>query len=337
MTTGPGEAIRQRAEAMVREHGSADCRGHFVPEEPFCSVAPTGHQLCPSCQALADEIAALLRESAVLPPREPQDTYNWGEPMPQYAVLGNGVEAWVELEQEERRGIERRCIDKSGMSISWRTLRLVMHVLRAVKLRHFREESATPRLASPGAEALRALVAKWRETGKTQRAEWLLCADDLDAALGQAEARAPQEECTCGDGSDEVCWRGHVIAGDCFGMTPDPWVCHEFSEGERCSSKGHVCEQHTERVADTIERAWLAECDRRSRAVEAPRHSGLDHVVDLPDKHPLRIRAEKAERERDAMRVALQLIDRGDVDETRWDLIKSALASPAPAAEDGKT
>jgi hypothetical protein len=115
------------------------------------------------------------------------------------------------------------------------------------------------------------------------------------------------------------------------------WVCHEFSEGERCSSKGHVCEQHTERVADTIERAWLAECDRRSRAVEAPRHSGLDHVVDLPDKHPLRIRAEKAERERDAMRVALQLIDRGDVDETRWDLIKSALASPAPAAEDGKT
>jgi hypothetical protein len=77
----------------------------------------------------------------------------------------------------------------------------------------------------------------------------------------------------------------------------------------------------------------LTECDRRSRAVEALRRSGLDHVVDLPDKHPLRIRAEKAERERDAMRVALQLIDRDDVDETRWDLIQSALASPTPAAE----
>jgi hypothetical protein len=89
------------------------------------------------------------------------------------------------------------------------------------------KESATPRLASPGVEALRALLEevvlvinydppacqtpKGASCDHCERAHE--CRDAVQAylaALGQADARAPQEECTCGDGSDEVCWRGHA-------------------------------------------------------------------------------------------------------------------------------
>jgi hypothetical protein len=82
-------------------------------------------------------------------PAEPQDTYPWGETMPQYAALGIGAEAWVELEDIERRGIQQRNNDRSGMSINWRTFVLVMKVLRAIRLRHFSEarEAVAPRPA----------------------------------------------------------------------------------------------------------------------------------------------------------------------------------------------
>jgi hypothetical protein len=143
------------------------------------------------------------------------------------------------------------------------------------------KESATPRLASPGVEALRALL------------EEVVLVINYDPPACQTPKGA--------------------------------WVCHEFSEGERCSSKGHVCEQHTERVADTIERAWLAECDRLSRAVEAQRSKLLAVAGLVNGWHN-----GDDKRERVAYKTLRQIADAlGTPDE--------ALASPAPAAEDGRT
>src|SRR6185503_20558494 len=91
-----------------------------------------------------EAIAARMEaKSAPALPRE-QDTYHWGETMKQYAVLGIGAEAWVELEEIERRGIKHRNNDQSGMSISWRTFRLVMTVLRAIRLQDFRDAQPPP-------------------------------------------------------------------------------------------------------------------------------------------------------------------------------------------------
>ena len=41
-----------------------------------------------------------------------------------------------------------------------------------------------------------------------------------------------------------------TISGDCFGMTPDPWVC---DERQTCN---HRCRDHTRTVADAIEAAF---------------------------------------------------------------------------------
>lgn len=56
------EALKQ-AEALVRGHETF-CVGHVKVEEPWCSCAPFGSPLCPSCQSLADKIAALLADQA---------------------------------------------------------------------------------------------------------------------------------------------------------------------------------------------------------------------------------------------------------------------------------
>ena len=74
----------------------------------------------------------------------PQDTYPWGETMPQYAVLGIGAEAWVELEQIERDGLRNRNNKRSGIPMSWGTFTLLMHVLRAVRLSVFKEPASQP-------------------------------------------------------------------------------------------------------------------------------------------------------------------------------------------------
>ena len=78
-----------------------------------------------------------------MPREEPPDTYHWGERMPQYAVLGIGVEAWVDLTDAERGAINRQTTDRGHVSIRWSTLRVVLAVLRKVRLRDFREATPT--------------------------------------------------------------------------------------------------------------------------------------------------------------------------------------------------
>lgn len=101
---------------------------------------------------LLEQIGFLRRDlrdllAAPAAPPEPQDTYRWGEPMKPYAVLGIGVEAWVDLEAAEREAASRGT--RSSVSLKADTLSLVMRVLRAIRLRHFRDESvAVP--AAPG-------------------------------------------------------------------------------------------------------------------------------------------------------------------------------------------
>ncbi len=91
----------------------------------------------------------------------PVDTYIGGTPMPQYAVLGIGAEAWVELQQVEASGKARRDGPRSSEIVSWRTFQSVMNVLRAVRLSDFQSSSfASPRPGAPGevvAEAERLL------------------------------------------------------------------------------------------------------------------------------------------------------------------------------------
>lgn len=76
---------------------------------------------------------------AAVPAQPAQDTYSWGEPMPQYAVLGCGAEAWVELQEAERRLARERGV----VTLRERTFRTVMNVLRAVRLKDF-ERAAVP-------------------------------------------------------------------------------------------------------------------------------------------------------------------------------------------------
>lgn len=59
-TQAEDQRAQIRAEKIVREHGSTDCHGHFVPDLPFCSCAPDGQPLCDSCGKLRDAIAAEL-------------------------------------------------------------------------------------------------------------------------------------------------------------------------------------------------------------------------------------------------------------------------------------
>lgn len=78
------------------------------------------------------------------PHKETPDTYAWGEQMPQYAVLGIGVEAWVDLTEAERDAVNRKKRDREHVLVRWETLRVVLACLRAVKLKDFRREAASP-------------------------------------------------------------------------------------------------------------------------------------------------------------------------------------------------
>lgn len=84
--------------------------------------------------ALADQDTALHAAQEEVAKLK-KDTFPWGEEMRQYAALGIGVEAWVDLEQAERYGHEHRYNDRSGVSVKWSTFRLVMTVLRMFRLR----------------------------------------------------------------------------------------------------------------------------------------------------------------------------------------------------------
>ena len=77
------------------------------------------------------QVIALLREAAAaLPTGSPQAP----KPMPQYAVLGIGAEAWAELLQIEATGIRRCYAPTSGAVIEWHTFQAVMSALRSVKV-----------------------------------------------------------------------------------------------------------------------------------------------------------------------------------------------------------
>lgn len=55
-----------------------------------------------------------------------------------------------------------------------------------------------------------------------------------------------------------------TISGDCFGMTPDPWVC---DERQTCT---HRCREYTGIVADAIEAALRAvQATERARLLVA--------------------------------------------------------------------
>mgnify|MGYP001611760712 CR=1 FL=1 len=60
-------------------------------------------------------------------------------------------------------------------------------------------------------------------------------------------------------------------------------------------------------------------------------------VIDLPDKHPLRIRAEKAEAERDQLRAALVKLVGVDTREELEQLESVMRLMPAPAADKAAT
>ena len=59
--------------------------------------------------------------------------------MAQYAVLGIGAEAWVELEQVEADAQKYGTTDSTHVSLRWATLRVVMRVLRVIRLEDFRD------------------------------------------------------------------------------------------------------------------------------------------------------------------------------------------------------
>lgn len=124
----------------------------------------------------------------------PQDTYHWGETMAQYAALGIGVEAWVELTQAEDRANKRSFHDLSGVTVNWRTFKLVMKVLRAIRIEDFKElETLRTQLVQSESrltsltQAQHRLIEEWRAKYKANGPfAFSLCADDL-ARLGDAE------------------------------------------------------------------------------------------------------------------------------------------------------
>lgn len=83
----------------------------------------------------------------VSPANRPQDTYHWGETMKQYAALGIGTEAWVELEQAEERAKRASFAPTSGVVLNWRTFKLVMTVLRGIRIEDF--QRANPVVSAP--------------------------------------------------------------------------------------------------------------------------------------------------------------------------------------------
>lgn len=103
-----------------------------------------GHDFIDDLEKEITTLRSLLQTTEAarpLPDRSsrPQDTYHWGETMAQYAALGIGVEAWVELTQAEDRANKRSFHDLSGVTVNWRTFKLVMKVLRAIRIEDFKE------------------------------------------------------------------------------------------------------------------------------------------------------------------------------------------------------
>jgi hypothetical protein len=118
----------------------------------------------------------------------PQDTWRGGAPMAQYAVLGIGPEAWVDLEEAERYAVRYKHSERSPVSIRYSTLKLVMTVLRAIRLQDFRAAQDAPQGWQPIATApkdgsyLLALLDGWPHpvtvTWQTAELCWIECGRD---------------------------------------------------------------------------------------------------------------------------------------------------------------
>jgi hypothetical protein len=124
-----------------------------IDSECDCGAVANGS---PAYRAREEALRPVAEPPAGETPR-PQDTYRWGEVMPQFAVLGIGPEAWADLMQAERHAHEHRTTDRSPVSVKWGTFRLVMTVLRAIRLADFERAalssapaSETPRLSGDG-------------------------------------------------------------------------------------------------------------------------------------------------------------------------------------------
>jgi len=65
-----------------------------------------------------------------------------------------------------------------------------------------------------------------------------------------------------------------VISGDCFGMRPDPWVCHDESHGDGCTTESHQCRRDTEIIAKFLESTVLAERAARLEGSFYDEHGG---------------------------------------------------------------
>lgn len=110
-----------------------------VTFDPKAAASPD--DVCDRCWGSGDADRPWPSRRAAPPDRQerPRDRWNGVDAeMPQYAVLGIGPEAWVDLESAERYAVEHKHTDRSHVSIRVGTLRLVMKVLRAIRLDDFR-------------------------------------------------------------------------------------------------------------------------------------------------------------------------------------------------------
>ena len=216
MTTGPEEAIQQRAEALARKLkvGRTVKAPAAAKDAGLYADVPWAEGV----QAIVDFAEALLRESAILPPREPQELLDsLHEVFTQHGIASRS-DVPQALIGDIASWAARKYREAHESSVSWlRSQRDVAEERakewrekwindkgirdeRIATLEADLKESATPRFASPGAEALRVLK-DWAEKERDEWSErnadryWQMnrvVAAINQAALGQAEARAPQ-------------------------------------------------------------------------------------------------------------------------------------------------
>lgn len=69
-----------------------------------------------------------------------------------------------------------------------------------------------------------------------------------------------------------------VISGDCFGMTPDPWVCDDEANGTGCMDPRHECRRYRAKLAIVIANAV------REREQSAVARALEEAARDIPER-----------------------------------------------------